>query len=220
MSAPAEKSGLGDETEAKDGVDQSCCTDSQEGGRKQASSNGGAIAIPATVNELSMADAFRYYRDVLGWQVYPADGPKSKKAGAGKKPSVTKPWEYDPQDCDGTKWFNGAAATISVSPRATILWLSIWTPSLIRAKASKRSARSGQNCSRRPGTGRGAASMWCIVAAICRSGNIQTHSLTTTRSRVRYRLLSARSFSTQTIRTWCCRLRFTRLMSQNLTLIL
>ena len=42
--------------------------------------------ISETVNGLSMADAFRYYRDELKWQVYPVDGPGSKKEGAGKKP--------------------------------------------------------------------------------------------------------------------------------------
>jgi hypothetical protein len=44
--------------------------------------------ISETVNGLSMADAFRYYRDELKWHVYPVDGPGSKKEGAGKKPSV------------------------------------------------------------------------------------------------------------------------------------
>jgi hypothetical protein len=114
---PTDQSGAKD-----DGVDQSCCTDSQEGGQKQDSSNGGATAVSETVNGLSMADAFRYYRDELKWHVYPADGPESKKEGAGKKPSVTKPWEYDPQDCDGTKWFNGSGChNIGFAPRDRVV---------------------------------------------------------------------------------------------------
>jgi Bifunctional DNA primase/polymerase, N-terminal len=78
--------------------------------------------ISETVNGLSMADAFRYYRDELKWHVYPVDGPGSKKEGAGKKPSVTKHWEYDPQDCDGHKWFNGSGChNIAFAPRDKVV---------------------------------------------------------------------------------------------------
>jgi hypothetical protein len=78
--------------------------------------------ISETVNGLSMADAFRYYRDELKWQVYPVDGSGSKKEGAGKKPSVTKHWEYDPQDCDVAKWFNGSRChNIGFAPRDKVV---------------------------------------------------------------------------------------------------
>jgi hypothetical protein len=52
-------------------------------------------AISPAVNDLSMADAFRYYRDELKWHVYPVDGPLAKK-GPGKKPSVSQWWNYNP----------------------------------------------------------------------------------------------------------------------------
>jgi Bifunctional DNA primase/polymerase, N-terminal len=78
----------------------------------------GLSAISETVDGLSMADAFQYYRDELKLQVYPVDGPESKKEGAGKKPSVTKHWEYDSHDCDVDKWFNGSGChNIGFAPR-------------------------------------------------------------------------------------------------------
>ena len=77
------------------------------------------------VNELSMADAFRYYRDELGLHVYPVDGPWSKREGAGKKPSIAAWWEYDPQDCNIEAMFNangdGRCHNIGFAPRNAIV---------------------------------------------------------------------------------------------------
>ena len=57
--------------------------------------------IPETVNELGMAEAFRFYRDVLKLHVYPVDGTWSKKADPGKKPSVHTWWSYNSPDTLG-----------------------------------------------------------------------------------------------------------------------
>ena len=61
--------------------------------------------IPETVNELGMAEAFRFYRDELKLHVYPVDGPWSKKADPGKKPSVKAWWNYDPKECGVAEFF-------------------------------------------------------------------------------------------------------------------
>ena len=61
--------------------------------------------IPVTLNKLSMAEAFRYYRDELKLHVYPVDGPWSKKADPGKKPAVASWWNYDPAECDVAEFF-------------------------------------------------------------------------------------------------------------------
>ena len=61
--------------------------------------------IPVTLNKLSMAEAFRFYRDELKLHVYPVDGPWSKKADPGKKPSVKAWWNYDPKECDVEQYF-------------------------------------------------------------------------------------------------------------------
>jgi Bifunctional DNA primase/polymerase, N-terminal len=77
--------------------------------------------ISETVNGLSMADAFRYYRDELNWQVYPVDGPWAKK-DPGKKPSITEWWKSDPQDFDTAKWFNGSRCyNIGFAPRDNVV---------------------------------------------------------------------------------------------------
>jgi Bifunctional DNA primase/polymerase, N-terminal len=79
------------------------------------------MIISPGVSDLSMAEAFRYYRDELGWQVYPVDGPWAKK-DPGKKPSVSQFWNYDPHGCDGTKWFNGSSChNIGFAPRDKVV---------------------------------------------------------------------------------------------------
>ena len=61
--------------------------------------------IPPTLNNLSMAEAFRFYRDELNWHVYPVDGPWSDKPDPGKKPSVRAWWKYDSRKCDLAQYF-------------------------------------------------------------------------------------------------------------------
>ena len=46
--------------------------------------------ISETVNGLSMADAFRYYRDELNWQVYPVDGPWVEKRSGQETLAITE----------------------------------------------------------------------------------------------------------------------------------
>jgi hypothetical protein len=102
-------------------------------------------SISAGVNDLSRGDAFRHYRDELKWHVYPVDSPESKKEGAGKKPSITKPWEYDPHDCDVSKWFNGSGChNIGFAPRNGIVPVDLDSKA-VREGASKCSLRSGRN---------------------------------------------------------------------------
>lgn len=75
--------------------------------------------IPETLNSLPMADAFRFYRDVLKWHVYPSYGPLAKVVSPGKQPAVKKWWEYDPYDCPIAKFFesNGHCHNIGFGPR-------------------------------------------------------------------------------------------------------
>ena len=70
-----------------------------------------------------MADAFRFYRDDLGWQVYPVDGVWSSKPDPGKKPSIKEWWNYDPHDCDVAKYFgnNGHCHNIGFAPRSSVV---------------------------------------------------------------------------------------------------
>ena len=77
--------------------------------------------ISQGVNGLPIADAFRYYRDELKWHVYPVDGPWAKK-DPGKKPSVSRWWNYNPHGCDVTKWFNGSGChNIGFAPRGNVV---------------------------------------------------------------------------------------------------
>ena len=99
------------------------------------------------VNEFSMADAFRYYRDELGLHVYPVDGPWSKREGAGKKPSIAEWWKYDPQDCNIEAVFSengGGRCTISVSRLVMRSWLSTLILRETKAKALKHSLQNAQ----------------------------------------------------------------------------
>ena len=85
--------------------------------------------IPQTLNNLSAAEAFRFYRDELNWQVYPVDGPWSDKPDPGKKPSVQEWWEYDSQDCDLSRitFSPRRCHNIGIRPvRGRSLW-STWT---------------------------------------------------------------------------------------------
>jgi DNA polymerase family A/3'-5' exonuclease/Bifunctional DNA primase/polymerase, N-terminal len=82
--------------------------------------------IPATLNELSMAEAFRFYRDDLNWQVYPVDGPWSDKSDPGKKPSVRAWWEYDSRDCDLVHYFSPRRChNIGFAPSGKIIMIDL-----------------------------------------------------------------------------------------------
>ena len=76
--------------------------------------------IPVTINELSMAEAFRFYRDELKLHVHPVWGPwATKESYPGKKPFFTGWWERDPQDCNLAKFFggNGKCYNIGCAPK-------------------------------------------------------------------------------------------------------
>ena len=78
-------------------------------------------AISPAVNDLSMADAFRYYRDELGWHVHPVDGVWAKK-DPGKKPSFSQWWNVNPHDCDVARMFNGSRShNIGFAPRDKVV---------------------------------------------------------------------------------------------------
>ena len=72
------------------------------------------MRIPDTINELGMAEAFRFYRDTLSWHVFPAKV-------AGKKPAVTKWWEFEPRDCNVEQFFNPTKChNIAVCPKGNL----------------------------------------------------------------------------------------------------
>ena len=75
--------------------------------------------IPVTLNKLSMAEAFLFYRDELKLHVYPVYGPWSKEDCPGKKSAVTKWWDYDPYNCNLAKFFgdNGKCHNIGCAPK-------------------------------------------------------------------------------------------------------
>ena len=47
-------------------------------------------AIPENINSFSQADAYRYYRDVVGLHVYPVYPPGADVKDAGKQPAIPK----------------------------------------------------------------------------------------------------------------------------------
>ena len=79
--------------------------------------------IPETVDAFDMRGAFLFYRDTLKLHVYPVDGPWSKKADPGKKPSVCGWWNYDSHDCDVARYFsnNGRCHNIGFAPKNHIV---------------------------------------------------------------------------------------------------
>ena len=79
------------------------------------------MCIPDTINELSMAEAFRFYRGDLNLHVFPVDGPWSKKPDPGKRPSVKARWDYDPHDCDMGRFFSTSNChNIGLAPKNSI----------------------------------------------------------------------------------------------------
>jgi hypothetical protein len=77
------------------------------------------MLIPPEIVNFSPAEAYKFYRDSLGWQVYPVHPPGSKCKFPGKQPAVKAWWDYDPQDCDVDRWFqNGHPHNIGVAPKA------------------------------------------------------------------------------------------------------
>jgi DNA polymerase I-like protein with 3'-5' exonuclease and polymerase domains len=85
--------------------------------------------IPLKIRALSPADAYKFYRDVLAWQVYPVYPPTSAKAkDPGKQPVFQKWWDYDPQDCAVDKYFRGdrnAPYNIGVAPRKGLIIIDL-----------------------------------------------------------------------------------------------
>jgi DNA polymerase I-like protein with 3'-5' exonuclease and polymerase domains len=78
--------------------------------------------IPDDINTLSMAEAYRFCRDALGWLVYPVHPPWAKVTDPGKQPAVRKWWEYDPHDCDIAGTFHGERPyNIGLAPRAPLV---------------------------------------------------------------------------------------------------
>jgi hypothetical protein len=78
--------------------------------------------IPEDINSFSMAEAFRFYRDVLGWQVYPVYPPWAKVKDPGKQPAFSAWGSTDPQDCDIGKYFDkGKPYNIGVAPKNGLL---------------------------------------------------------------------------------------------------
>jgi hypothetical protein len=84
------------------------------------------FSIPEDINSFSMAESFRFYRDTLGWQVYPVYPPWANVKDPGKRP-VFKAWgSTDPQDCDIAKYFdNGRPYNIGVAPKNGLLILDL-----------------------------------------------------------------------------------------------
>ena len=84
------------------------------------------MCIPDTINELSMAEAFRFYRDELKLHVYPVDGTWSKRSAPGKKPTVGAWWDYDPNDCDPERFFNGSKChNIGFAPKNHVIAIDL-----------------------------------------------------------------------------------------------
>jgi Bifunctional DNA primase/polymerase, N-terminal len=82
--------------------------------------------IPVTLNEFSMAEAFRFYRDELKLHVYPVDGHWSDKPDPGKKPSVKAWWNYDPKECDVAEFFKPQRChNIGVCPTRGLIVLDL-----------------------------------------------------------------------------------------------
>ena len=78
--------------------------------------------IPADINNLSMAEAFRFYRDELGWQVYPVYPPWAKVSDPGKHPAVKAWWNFDPHDCDvAARFGNQRPFNIGLAPRPPLV---------------------------------------------------------------------------------------------------
>jgi DNA polymerase I-like protein with 3'-5' exonuclease and polymerase domains len=83
------------------------------------------VTIPEEFNSLSMAEAFRFYRDA-GLHVYPVHPPWAKVGFPGKQPAVKQWWDFDPQDCDIAKYFdNGRPYNIGVAPKNGLLLLDL-----------------------------------------------------------------------------------------------
>jgi hypothetical protein len=81
--------------------------------------------IPANINDLSPADAFRFYRD-LGWWVHPVHPPRAKVKDPGKQPVFKQWWTCDPQDCDVEKWFhNSHSFNIGVAPKGGLIFTDL-----------------------------------------------------------------------------------------------
>ena len=80
---------------------------------------------PELVN-LSPADAFKYYRDELRWQVYPVHPPTAKVSDAGKAAAVRAWWNYDSRHCDLGRYFqNGRSYNIGLAPKGGLLVIDL-----------------------------------------------------------------------------------------------
>jgi Bifunctional DNA primase/polymerase, N-terminal len=84
------------------------------------------MLIPPEIVNFSPAEAYKFYRDSLGWQVYPVHPPGSKCKYPGKQPAVEAWWNYDPQDCDVDRWFqNGHPHNIGVAPKGGLAFIDL-----------------------------------------------------------------------------------------------
>ncbi len=67
-----------------------------------------------------------FYRDSLGWQVYPVHPPGAKCDFPGKQPAVRAWWDYDPQDCDvDARFHNGHPFNIGVAPKGGLVFIDL-----------------------------------------------------------------------------------------------
>ena len=155
-----------------------------------------------------MAEAFRFYRDELKLHVYPVDGPWSKKADPGKKPSVKAWWNYDPKECDVEQFFRPQRChNIGVCPTGNFI-SSTSTARRTRGRAFTSSSPASRHSPKSPGIGPAAdAISFSFARTSHQSGGRGATSHTTRLSFPNSRTRSAPSCTTATIRTLSFRRR-------------